>query len=187
VTHPVLIIPGLGDSAKYIERATRHWPEKHGLEPIVHPFGWFDPLETYEEKLEALHAKIAGLGSVAVFGISAGGSLAINSLHRWPDQVTCAIDLCGPVRITDPNNSRLVSSPLLRHSIEEVSSHELHADAIMTLAPLYDEAVAVRNVPVEGAKNIRMKSVGHVFSILLGLYGYSQKIAEFIDAHAELK
>lgn len=184
----VIIVPGLGDRTDYIERVTQNWPQRYSLEPAVYAFGWYDPAESYDQKQTELKTKIdelTELGQVSIIGISAGGSLAVNVLDRYPDQIACAVNICGLVRIRDKDQSseRFVRSPLLRKSVEEVSTHKILSDRIMTLRPLFDGIVATENVPIEGAQNIRMRTALHGFSIMWALWRRAESMTNFIHEH----
>jgi pimeloyl-ACP methyl ester carboxylesterase len=177
----VIIVAGLGDATAYIKWATKQWPRQYGLTPVVFIVGWGDKPSEYENKYQRLASLLDELGPAAVIGISAGGSFALNALRRYPDRVSCAISICGPVRLRakDQTLRRLNESPLLRQSINEQQKGTL-AERAMTLRPIYDRIVYPGNVPVEGARNSRMPVIGHVLGIGWALYCRDKQMAEFI-------
>lgn len=183
----VILIPGLGDVDGYIKWATRKWPKRYGVRPIIFRVGWHDKIATYESKYQALTEQLDKVGPAAVIGISAGGSLALNALRRWPDQVTCAISICGPstMRPQDENLRRLRESPLLKQSIIEQRGQGTIAARAMTFRALHDRLVFDENVPVKRATNIRLPMIGHLSSIIFALYRRDRQMVDFIKRHTK--
>lgn len=182
----VIFIPGLGDVSKYIEVLTTHWPERFGLSPVIFRYGWDDDLKTYEEKYEQLRDLLKEVGPAPIVGISAGGSVAANILRRHQDLVTAAITICGPVRLReqDLTSKRLLEHPLLRQSIMEVENQGTIAKKVMTFRPLYDRIVSPSNVPIKGASNHRVATIGHVVGIPWILWRKARTISDFISRQA---
>lgn len=179
----VLIIPGLGDHTAYIERATRYWPKKYGLQATVHAFPWAGPVDAYEERygrLLEMVKKLSQTGSIAVIGISAGGSAALNVAGDLPDSVSCVINICGRVREGQQGVWGFRSFPLHWRSVAAVDFDKFDTSKVLTLRPLYDESVPTENVSIEGARNQRVCIVGHVPAIFWCLYLKRRTIARFI-------
>lgn len=182
----VLIIAGLGDGTEAIEKLTKSWPEKYDVQPTVYAYGWGDPVDTYEEKQTKIlntAEHLAGLGALYAIGISAGGHKAVELYDERPDLFKGAINICGPMRIKNYTR-RLKENPLFQHSLELFMKRNLSSKNIMTMRPLYDSVVSVSTVPVEGAHNIRMNTIGHVPSIFWALKCRGQTIESFI--HGEV-
>jgi hypothetical protein len=178
----VLIIPGIGDRVDYLERLTHNWPARHQLMPTVYPFGWGEAAETYAFKQAAILDKVSELskiGNLAVIGISAGGSKAASLLAERSQQVSCAVNICGRLQVAGWSN-HLTKYPVFKRSIEVLEKQKYDAGKVLTLRPIYDQVVPVKTVPVEGASNKQLFTLGHGFSIAWAMLARQKTIVNFI-------
>ncbi len=181
----LLIIPGMDDKTSQLEWLMRHWPEQFDTQPTFYPYGWEDPVETYDEKQANLietAEHLATLGPLAVWGASAGGHKAIDLLAMRPDIVRCAINSCGFSRLGDWQGGS-ERHALLRRSLKQLATKSIPTERVLTFRPRLDELVPVRYVPVEGATNIRMFTGEHMLSILWTFTGRRQTALKFIYDH----
>lgn len=177
----LLVIPGMDDKTNHLEWATRHWPQKFGLAVTVHPFGWEQPIETYDAsqaETMKLVEYLASLGPLATWGASAGGHKAIHLLALRPDLVSCAINSCGFSSRAgwqgQPRHAKF------RHSLKLFEQTKFPAERVMTFRPKFDELVKPKLVPIEGATNIEMRTVTHFLSIGWSFTGRRKEAIEFI-------
>jgi hypothetical protein len=178
----LLVITGLGDKVGSLESLTQKWPERFSLQPTVHAFGWDGPESSYEEKQNTLLNKVdelAKLGNLAVLGVSAGGHKAESLLAERPELIQCVVNVCGRGQVGNWRG-HIERSPVFRHSLEVLEGQRFDASKLMTFRPLFDELVPGWTVPVEGATNIQLRTIGHMPSIVWALTGRAQTIADFV-------
>lgn len=176
-----LIIPGYGDRWDYIARATRHWPEKYDIEPEIFVFGWNGEADTYRKKWQQFDKKLQQLDDTAIIGISAGASVAVHALQKYPAKIRKVITVCGPVHADRMNPQTLHNKFLvLESALEDFSLNQLSADRVMTMRPYYDQLVPVDAMRIDGAHDRRVLMILHNLSILTALFGYDRTMAEFI-------
>lgn len=177
----VLIIPGYGDRWDYIARATKHWPQKYDIQPEIYVFGWNGQADTYDQKWQQFDKKLQQLGDAAIIGISAGASVAVHALQKYPAKIRKVITVCGPVHADRMNPQTLHNKfPVLECALEDFSLNQLPADRVMTMRPYYDQLVPINAMMIEGAHDKRVTMMLHNLSILAALFGYSRTMAEFI-------
>lgn len=177
----VIIVPGYGDQAGYIEKLTKNWPKRFGLEPHIHPFGTIDPAETYDRHWQEFSEVLESLGKAAVVGISFGASIAARALQDYPKQVNRAVFISGPHRLSDLNPDTVNNKyPMLNKSLPAFNVDALPASKIMTTRPLSDGVIAPKNVVIENATNLRVPVVGHGAGIAAALLLRSKAMSDFL-------
>lgn len=179
----VLLIPGMDDKVRPLERLTKNWPRRFNLQPNFFVFGWEDPTAEYEQKQAAILAQVerlAKLGSLSIVGVSAGGHKAVDLLAERPDIVKSAVNVCGLSRLEGWSGGS-ARHALLRRSLEVFNDQSFDSERVMTFRPLYDELVPGETVPIAGARNIRLHTVEHIASIAWTLAAHAGQIAEFIN------
>jgi len=179
----VVIVTGLGDHTDYIERATKKWPQRHGLQPHVFAFGWEGEVSLYKDHYNEFLNHIRELvqdGPVVLIGISAGASAVMNAARDMPAEVSFVINICGRVRPGRRGLWSFKSFPLHWRSVDSVDLPKLDAAKILTFRSLLDESVPPSTVTVAGATNKRLFIPGHVPSIFWTLYRNDRAIAAFV-------
>jgi pimeloyl-ACP methyl ester carboxylesterase len=192
--HHVIIVPGLGNGVGKHEWATKNW-EHYGLIPHVFDAQWTISEPDLQSKLANAIKLVDELYSpttlVSLVGNSAGSSFVLNVFHRRKEKIHKVVINCGRVRKGDwpwfTFRQATASSPSFKESVIEsekalqtLSSKE--RKKILTLRPIFDEVVPPATVPVEGATNEVIPSIGHVLSIALNMTMLSGRIRRFLTA-----
>lgn len=190
----LIIIPGLGDDARYTKFLTRGWEKKYGIKITVMTFGWNGESDEFQERLDAIDKKIKEFlqenKNVSLLGISAGGGAVINLYSKNKDKIEKVICVCG--RLSDPNIGKMwnhrkkdlgifiESVRLAEENTGKLDKKEL--EKFLTIRPVYDDVVPVRTMTLDGAKNKKVKAVQHMISIFLIMTFYSRISAKFINS-----
>ena len=172
----ILYLSGFGakhDSFRL--RALSHWRFR-GVTVELVPMRW-ESDEAFEQKIARLDQAIdRAVGKqIVLLGESAGGSVAVHMYARRPDDFYKVMTLCGknshPETVGESYYQR---SPAFRTSMQRLN------DAIATLTleqrqqfvsihPLYDPVVPVRETLLPGCRQVRLWLAGHFFTIVIGL------------------
>jgi pimeloyl-ACP methyl ester carboxylesterase len=126
-------------------------------------------------ELTELSKRIAELNSegrrVVLVGYSAGASAAINALSANKEKVQRVILICGKIQNLDKiNDSYFKLNPKFGGSVELLKKSLPDLDAeqrakVLSIRPIFDETVPVKDTIIQGAKNKRVFMVGHVPTI----------------------
>lgn len=175
--HTIIYIPGLGDKYDdYRRKALKLWP-LFGVNAVLVPMNWYSG-GAYDERFERASKVIIDAVDrghvVSLVGESAGGSMAINLFASHP-VVASVITIAGVNRASTPVAQRTlrrgpafaVSRQRVDESLRSINSERKRQ--IYTLSALLDSVVRARNSHIEGARNYRVWSVGHLFTITLCL------------------
>lgn len=189
----LIIIPGLGDDARYTKFLTRNWEKKYGIKITVMTFGWTGEANKFQERFDVIDEKINKFlqenKNVSLLGISAGGSAVINLYTKNKDKIERVICVCG--RLKDPDigkmwNHRKKDLGIFTQSVRFAEENtckldKKDLDKFLTIRPFYDDVVPVRTMTLNGAKNKKVNSIQHMISIFLIMTFYSKISAEFIN------
>lgn len=179
----VVIVPGYGDRSDYLKTASKTWSQRFGLEPDIFVFGWNGEAESFDEKWTQFSEYIEQLEDIAIIGISAGASVALRALQTYPNRVKKVVTICGPAH---PEVMDLVKLrrdyPVLERSLDQLSLDGLPADRVLTLRPIYDDAVTTKAMIIDGAKNVQMNIAFHSVGIVWAMYVHARRIATFINS-----
>jgi hypothetical protein len=148
-----------------------------GIKPILFKMRWYldEPLPVKLDELIKLIDEQAKIGRVSLVAASAGASAAINAFALRPSTIHRVICLCGAIKgIEDIHPLTFEKNPAFKESIYLVpaSLEKLDSSArsrILSLHPIKDSWVPVRNTYIEGAKSGTMPVFGHVVGIMYGL------------------
>ena len=152
----VLFIPGLGDDKIRGENLAIRLLKPWGLDGEYFPIFWYKK-DDFKLKLTELNKRITELNSegrrVVLVGYSAGASAAINALSANKEKV-----------------SRIKLNPKFGGSVELLKKSLPDLDAeqrakVLSIRPIFDETVPVKDTIIQGAKNKRVFMVGHVPTI----------------------
>jgi hypothetical protein len=192
----LIIIPPLGvNSHKIGEKITKDWADNFGIDTINWPIFWENSKEKYEDRLKRLIDKIDELiaegKSISLLGLSAGGSVVVNAFVQRKDKVSAVINVGGrlkkgkidfPQSKQDNDNNFLFQESVVRceKNIESLTS--IDKDKFLTVRPLWDEFSPVELSMIDGAKNIKNLSFGHIIGIILAMTVYRNKIIDFIKS-----
>ena len=190
--HNVVILPGLSDETRNIERVTSWWTYV-GLTPHVIPVGWHDGIGDFQPKLNKILSLVDQLvleGQVSIVGTSAGGSAAFNTFLERPGTIHKAVNVCGRLRTgqhywrslekMSATSESFKNSVLLFESRESTIPKELKT-RMMTVSALFgDELVPADTSSLDGAYNLRIPTVEHVLSITMSLTFFVHPLIDFL-------
>jgi predicted peptidase len=164
---------------------------KRGIVPIFQEIGWAND-EPYESKFERITKNIDKLikqgHKVSLVGVSAGATMAINVYSAKKSKIAKVVFICG--KINRPEKVREAyfnKNPAFKKSLEAAAINLQKLDKtdrakMLSLHPIVDGVVAVRDTHLHGAKNKTVFSAGHAFTILLVLSLYKRMVINFIKA-----
>jgi pimeloyl-ACP methyl ester carboxylesterase len=170
----VLFIPGLGDGKIRGENLAIKLLAPWRLDGEYFPIYWHKK-EDFKTRIAELSKRIAELNSegrrVVLVGYSAGASAAINALSANKEKVQRVILICGKIQNLDKINDQYfklnprfeLSIELLKKSLPDLDTKQ--RAKILSIRPIFDEVVPVKDTIIEGAKNKRVLMVGHVPTI----------------------
>lgn len=133
--------------------------------------------ETYEQKIARIDQAIdrAKGKRVVIIGESAGGSMAVCMYARRPNDVAKFMTVCGKNNHPETVGERYYDRyPVYREVMGQLTEalKQLSDDqrkAFVSIHPLYDPVVPVRDTLLPGCRRVRLWSIGHALSILLAL------------------
>ena len=170
----VLFIPGLGDGKVRGENLAIKLLAPWRLDGEYFPIDWHKK-EDFKTRIAELSKRIAELNSegrrVVLVGYSAGASAAINALSANKEKVQRVILICGKIQNLDKiNDSYFKLNPKFGGSVELLKKSLPDLDAeqrakVLSIRPIFDETVPVKDTIIQGAKNKRVFMVGHVPTI----------------------
>ena len=190
----IIFIPGLGDRKNLLSSILKWFWGGKEFEAEIFLFGWNAPESALREKQKRLLERIEELTrqgyQISLVGISAGGSAAINAFLERPEIVRQSINVCGRLYVGEGTIPSLKKAsrrhPVFAASVKDCegrlqdASHEVLA-RILTIRPvLYDGAVPLSTMIVEGAVNAKILCMLHLFSIPAILIFQRKKITKFI-------
>jgi pimeloyl-ACP methyl ester carboxylesterase len=183
-------VPGVDDDKHNLLRlVAKRWNRR---DVHVYPLhvGWKDG-GSYESKLQKLLALIdvlSGTGQVAVVGVSAGASLAMNAYAVRP-RLVGVVNVCGTLRfgrkLKRSLAKRAASSPAYRESVLacELAQQSLttrQRRCTLVLQPFYDGIVPLATMTLPGARLQRIVGFSHVPNIATALVLYRSQIVRFL-------
>lgn len=174
----ILYLSGLGDNLdRWRLKALKLWRFR-GVTVELVPMTWRSG--TFEQKIARIDQAIdrAKGKRVVIIGESAGGSMAMHMYARR-DDLYKVMTLCG--KNTNPGGvspSYYRHNPAFRTSMEHLdeSLAELttaQKKNFVSIHPIYDPVVPVRETLLTGCKQVRLFAVGHLITIALALTIFS--------------
>ncbi len=194
--HTILYVPGLMD-----KRKTAIWLQKQlfrswslfGNRVEIFRIGWAGDTP-FAARLEALLTRISELkkqgSTVSLIGASAGASAVINAYAERKKDINGVVCICGALSGTESfPEAALTINPRFRESVKILpkaikSLTSADRTKVMTMRPLVDGVVLPKNAILEGARNKRIVSFGHLFSIGYFVYGRNWTIWSFLKKQA---
>lgn len=170
----ILYISGLGDHYDPFRlKVLRRWRFKNVKIELV-PMKWKQG--TFDQKLRQIDQAIdrASGRRVVLIGESAGGSMAVHTLARR-DDLYKVMTLCGknthPETVSEVyyrnHPAFVISMQKLNESLSTLTDKKKRE--FVSIHPLYDPTVPVKETLIEGCKQLRLPSVGHFITIVLAL------------------
>lgn len=187
----VIYIPGLGDPRPAEQKLVTGVWKFYGVTAHYYPLVWKDP-QPFEQKLEGLLTLIDQLAdagnSVSLVGVSAGASAALNAFVQRKGKLQAVIFICGKIDNFDSvSPETFAHNPPFRESLAkvEISLSEIDTTTrkrILSLHPLQDGTVPIKDMFIEGASNKLLPCVGHSASIVYADTIGSYRIFRFIQS-----
>ncbi|HXR49745.1 MAG TPA: hypothetical protein VN778_01830, partial [Verrucomicrobiae bacterium] len=181
----IIYIPGLGNGDYLAQRKIVHWWHFLGVETELFPINWNDQ-KPWSSKRDALLVRVDALAAqgkrVALVGISAGGSAAINIYAARKNVITGIVCIAGWINYPeDINPIHLKINPAFVASAGQTAASletlkGTYSRRILSLYALSDRIVNRRHSIIPGACNRSVLSIGHGFTIatqiVLGAPGF---------------
>jgi pimeloyl-ACP methyl ester carboxylesterase len=172
--HHIIYIPGLGDSKTRGQQfAVRLW-RTYGVYGHCHAVIW-NNTDSFENKLQGILKEIDQLKSkghiVSLMGASAGASMALHAFAARKEAISSVVLVCGELADARKiNPSYFTKNPAFKVSMERLPAtlNKLTMDdrkRVMSLHPLFDETVTIKDTYLEGARMFTSISFGHAFTI----------------------
>lgn len=176
--HTIVYIPGLGDHYDELRRRALSSWETSEVSVALLPMRWYDPLETFEQKLRRAADSISAyqrLGhTVSVVGESAGGTMAIHvfALNHKVHRLVTIAGVNRPDVTVSPVTLRRApafgpSITALTDSLDAVPVER--RASIHVITGLHDATVNERHSYIFGAHRHRVWVIGHIFVIAVCL------------------
>ncbi|MDB5176614.1 MAG: hypothetical protein JWN75_282 [Candidatus Saccharibacteria bacterium] len=171
----ILYISGLGDKYDRLRlRCLRLWKFKDVTVELI-PMNW--EMGTFEQKLARIDTAINRVSGkkVVLIGESAGGSMAVHTYARRGDALYKVTTLCGknsqPEKVSE---SYYVNHPSFRESMNQLNASidklsDDEKERFVSIHPLYDPTVPVRETLIPGCRRVRIWTAGHFLTIMLAI------------------
>lgn len=132
---------------------------------------------TFEQKLARIDRAIdrARGKRIVIIGESAGGSMAVHMYARRPDDLYKVMTLCGKNSHPETVNPLYFErSPAFKTSMERLNESlaqltDQQRQRFVSIHPLYDPLVPVRETILPGCRQVRLWVVGHFPVVVLAL------------------
>jgi hypothetical protein len=182
--HYVIYIPGLGDKFDMFRRASLRLWAIWGVKTELVPMHW-DSEKEFAPKLTRITTAIRSAKkrgyAVSVIGESAGATMAINigAKHELHQIMT----LCG---VNNPKMHILPQTykraPAFKKAFGMMGQSFATLDLlrVQTVSAYVDKVISPRDSSIPGARNHRLFSFGHLFTVSLCLTFLSGYIASLI-------
>ena len=186
--YSIIYLPGLGDPHKNEKLLLKIW-KLYGIKVQYLPIYWNDH-RSFSNKLNEILNLIDTYTNngyeVSLIGTSAGASAALNAFSKRKGVIAKVVCICG--KINNPNTISPVTfklNPSLRESLDLLAKSLSEIDTqdrkkILSLHPVYDEVVPIKDTYISNASNKLFISIGHAFSISYSLTIGSYFIVRFI-------
>jgi pimeloyl-ACP methyl ester carboxylesterase len=184
----IIYLPGLGDRNPAQRRLVKLFA-LGGADTRYFTINWADRGEPYAHKFKRLLKLVDQLAKtrrVSLIGVSAGASLAINTLSARPEQIHRVVTVCGKLaNINAINPSYYHENPAFKGSVgalykslKQLSGRQ--RQKVLCLRPLLDEVVPTGDMHINGAHRKTLPLIGHAPTIALSLTLFSGSIKKFI-------
>lgn len=191
----IIIIPGLGNDTKYYSIITSFW-KYIGYDVSIISVDWVNSnltLSNEIHKIKSLRDKLINesinSSRITLIGVSAGGSLALNTYFSYPNDFHKVVNICGRLKRGQDTNFQLraKTSKLFRESglscenkLKDIENCQ--KEKILSISAKFgDELVPKECSKVDNVQNIEIFSIEHLMSIFLSLTFYSAEIFKFIN------
>ena len=190
----VIYVPGLGDSnPSSQEKAVRAW-RRFGIVPHLFQMNWADK-EDFAPKLERLLAlidELAADGKVSLVGASAGGGAVLNAFAQRKKVVSGVVTIAGKFDYPETVGVPVVrKNPAFVQSMAMVKTSRASLDAsdlqrIMSVYPIADESVPVRESKLPGTVQKKVWVLGHIAIIAIMISFRAGTMIRFLKSQAKV-
>ena len=172
----ILYLSGFGDNYdSYRLRLLKLWRFR-GVSVELVPMRW-ESQETFAQKLARVDQAIdqAAGKRIVIVGESAGGNMAVHVYARRPNDIYRVMGLCGKASHPETVGQRYYDrSPAFKTAMEGLNDAtalltEVQKREFVSIHPLYDSVVPVRETLLPGCRQVRLWTVGHFFAIMTAL------------------
>lgn len=187
----IILVPGLDDGRYNFLSLVGPWWNRDDVLLLPRYVNWRDG-GTYEDKLRQLldfiDQQLATGDPVALIGISAGASLALNA-YVLRLRLVGMVNICGTFRLGgDPPpalSKRTNEIEAYRHSVRACEDHQEDLEPeqlrhILVMAGWWDGIVPRYTVDLTGTAWKRIHGVSHFLSIIIALMFYRKFIVRFL-------
>lgn len=187
----VIYLTGLGDHTPWgQDKLVKLW-RLYGLKVHYFPIGWSDG-EVFIRKLQHICVLIDKLSKngdkVAIVGVSAGGSAAVNAYMERKSKISAVVFICGKLRGYKTVNRRYFDrnpafEDALRLSEEHLKALNSEDKAkMLCLKSAHDGLVPARDSVIEGTVIKTIPMIWHLPSIFFAITAGTPTIARFIKS-----
>lgn len=172
----IVYLSGFGGRYDSLRKRALGWWRFPGVTTELVPMRW-EGNETFAQKQARVNEAIDRVAGkrVVLVGESAGASMAVHVYADRAGDLHQVMGLCGKaiypetVRQMYYDRSPAFKTAMegLNDAIERLSDEQ--KQAYVSIHPLYDPVVPVRETLLPGCKRVRLWSVGHQLTIALGL------------------
>lgn len=172
--HTIIYVTGLGDSkARFQKKAVSSW-RIFSVQPLFFQTKWADG-KPFSEKLDRLIDLIDDSNKrghkVSLVGVSAGASMALSAFSLRKETINGVVCICGKINRPEAvGASYFIENPAFHQAIFGLRQHmdklgSKDRGRILSISPLFDETVAVKDTKIVGAKNVTSPTLFHIPSI----------------------
>lgn len=193
--HHIIYLPGFGDPRSLEKTAVEKLWRIFGVTAHHHTLYWHDDV-SFDVKLEAVLKQIDELKAaghtVSLVGTSAGASVAIDAFAKRPDKISGVVCICGKLRNSEKIGETYYKKyPAFRGSIDLLykgldSLGKANRQRIMSIRPIFDEIVPVKDTCIDNAKSKLIPVVGHLLGITYSITFGARAITKFLKSQALL-
>lgn len=189
----LLYIPGLGDSRVTGQRMAISAWIIWGVQAELFQMRW-DDQEPWSSKLRRLLDRIDMLNQegykLALVGSSAGASAVINAYAARKDYIVGCVLIAGKVNRPEAIGKRYyLQTPAFVDSVRDCQKaldllHAVDRQRVLSLYAIADGIVHKSDSRIEGARNRRVPSVGHAFTIATQIFFGAPRFIRFLCREA---
>jgi hypothetical protein len=190
--HAAVYVPGIGDHKPYFQPQILKLWNLFGVKAYFHPVIWRSA-EPLEDKLDKLTHKIDELSfkydKVSLVGMSAGASAALNAYMVRKNKIHRVVYICGKLKRPESiGEAYYRRNPAFKESMLLAQTNINKLDKfdkakMLSMAPLHDETVPVKDTKINGVRNFRMFSAYHIPSIFAAISIYSPALCKFLRSN----
>lgn len=173
MAHYVIYVPGLNDHRAHAQRrAIKLW-RIFGVRSVFQPMHWNSgPFASkFKQLLERIDRYAQDGHTVSLVAASAGASVVLAAYQQRRQVIAGVVCICGKInRLDAVNPAYYRTNPAFQESLAALSKALPQLSAqdrthVLSLHPLYDEIVAVRDTILAGAPKGTLPVVGHGIGI----------------------